>query len=271
MDQRSDRVLCQVVIGGAAADLDTIASATTPALVVEGDAEAARVLKAEIGERSQVGLCSEVLTPTPGQSVTWHVYSDSRFNGPLGAEAWQAHHPNLELLARESRTGRSLGQILEAWTSQLSLAHPAFRLLLGQGDPVAAIQGLDNWITAVEEIELCMPWATKERSGALDHLLDEQGFSRATGSRTRWLSDPRKTLERQQQIWQRRIAELEEQLSAQAVELLLAQDRLESQNQQLIQINAEISRLLKTIQPSNATRKHAGKRRNMQKQHEKKQ
>lgn len=247
MDQRSDRVLCQVVIGGAAADLDTIASATTPALVVEGDAEAARVLKAEIGERSQVGLCSEVLTPTPGQSVTWHVYSDSRFNGPLGAEAWQAHHPNLELLARESRTGRSLGQILEAWTSQLSLAHPAFRLLLGQGDPVAAIQGLDNWITAVEEIELCMPWATKERSGALDHLLDEQGFSRTTGSRTRWLSDPRKTLERQQQIWQRRIAELEEQLSAQAVELLLAQDRLESQNQQLIQINAEISRLLRKL------------------------
>lgn len=231
-----------------------------PALVLEADRQRAEAFKAGLEglAPSACTVCAEVLTATPQQLVDWHSYNDSRMDGPLALQHWQGHYPNLKLMGRAQRQGRTLEQVLTAWVAQLEQPVRALQLELAQGDPLAALQGLGPWLQAVQQVRLAMPgsdvlWG--ERIGA---WLGAQGFRQTAQRSCLWQRDPLASLQLALQARERRLAELEEQLSCQAVRLLLAQEQADSlraekhgleeqladREQQLTQIDVELDQVL---------------------------
>lgn len=245
-------VIWQVRIGGTAepAFLPAAAERQPPCLLIEADQDVAQTLKAALGDQGQTSVCAEVLTASAGQTVTWHRYSDQRFNGPLGPEHWQAAYPNLRYLNSEARDGRTLQQVLEAWVSRLRLPVPGLQLILGQGDPLAVLQGLGRWLAAVQRVDLEMPWAASLMRERLDPWLNSQGFRAAATNPHLWERDQLATLQLAVLQREHRIAELEEQLSSQAVKLLLAGEQLTERDQRLRQIDAELDQVLGLLDTS---------------------
>jgi hypothetical protein len=193
-------------------------------LIVEADLEQARQLGQELADEARVTVCAEVLTPEESDSVRWHRFNDARLNGPAGLEAWIEQYPNLQLVGEEQRHGRCLAGVLNAWAQQQGLQdHPWLHLELRQGDPMAAVVGLGPWLAGLQSVHLDISKTAAQWHQPLDAWLRERGLSGVADAPGRWRRDPVATLQLSLQEKERRIAELEEQLSTQAVRLLLAQ------------------------------------------------
>ena len=207
-------------------------------LIVEADQEQARQLGEELAGDARSLVCAEVLTPEEGDSVRWHLFNDARLNGPAGLEAWTEEYPNLQLLGEEQRRGRCLAGVLNAWAQQQRLQdQPWLHLEVRQGDPMAAVGGLGPWLAGLQSVHLDISKTAAQYHQTLDAWLRERGLCGVADAPGWWRRDPVATLQLSLQEKERRVAELEEQLSTQAVRLLLAQtshQELAAERDQLI-------------------------------------
>ena len=194
-------------------------------LIVEADLEQARQLGQELAGEVQVTVCAEVLTPEEGAPVRWHRFNDARLNGPAGLQAWKKQYPNLQLIGEEQRRGRCLAGVLNAWGQQQGLQdQPWLHLEVRQGDPMAAVGGLGPWLAGLQSVHLDITKTAAQWHQPLDAWLRQRGLIGVADAPGWWRRDPVATLQLSLQEKERRIAELEEQLSTQAVGLLLAQN-----------------------------------------------
>jgi hypothetical protein len=192
-------------------------------LIVEADLEKARQLSHELGDEARVLVCAEVLTAEEGAPVRWHRFNDARLNGPAGLNAWIEQYPNLQLVGEEQRRGRCLAEVLNAWPHQRGLqGQPWLHLEVLQGDPMAAVVGLGPWLAGLQSVQLDISKTAEQWHQPLDAWLRERGLVGVADAPGRWQRDPVATLQLSLQEKERRMAELEEQFSAQGLSLLLA-------------------------------------------------
>jgi hypothetical protein len=214
--------------------------ATGGLMVVEADQEVAQLLRQDLAQRRDVWVCVDVLTESKDTPVTWFRFNAPRLNGPLTAEAWQTLYPNLRPMGAEARIGRPLDDLLNDWSQHQDVRpSPSLRLLLHQGDPLAVLGGLGDWMAAVQEVELAMPGAREVWASVVDGWLKQRGFREAEGASTRWCRDPVATQQLLLNEQERHIVQLEEQLATQAALLHEAQAR-----------NAELNAVCHQLQDS---------------------
>jgi len=193
-------------------------------LLVEADQEQARQLGQELAWDVRVRVCSEVLTTEEGASVRWHRFNDARLNGPAGLEAWKEQYPNLQLVGEEQRRGRCLAGVVNAWAEQQGVqTQPWLHLEVRQGDPMAAVVGLGPWLAGLQSVHLDITKTAAQWHQPLDAWLSERGLLGVEGDPGSWRRDPVATMRLSLQEKERRMTELEEQLSTKAARLLLAQ------------------------------------------------
>ena len=193
-------------------------------LIVEADLEKARQLGQELAWDARVMVCSEVLTTEEGAPVRWHRFNDARLNGPAALDAWKEQYPNLQLVGEEQRRGRCLEGVVNAWAEQQGLqGQPWLHLEVRQGDPMAAVGGLGPWLAGLQSVHLDISKTAVQWHQPLDAWLRERGLLGVEDVPGSWRRDPVATLQLSLQEKERLMAELEEQLSTQAVRLLLAQ------------------------------------------------
>lgn len=193
-------------------------------LLVEADLERASQLKEELAAEARAVVVAEVLSPEEGSPVHWNRFNDARLNGPAGLAAWIERYPNLQLVGEEQRRGRSLEGILNAWAQQQGLPDQlGLHLEVRQGDPMAAVMGLGPWLAGLQSVQLDTRKTADQWQQPLGAWLTERGLLGVVDVAGRWQRDPATTLQLslQEKEWQ--LAELEEQLSTQAVCRLLAQ------------------------------------------------
>lgn len=217
---------------------------TGPLLVVEADLQRARQLKNDLQGRQEALVCAEVLAARNGTTVHWFRFNDPRFDGPVPEADWREHYPNLRKLGEEQRSGRRLEDVLEAWRARQGLQHqPPLQLVLHQGDPLAALEGLGKYMAWLQAVQLPLRHGAAGSAAAVAAWLEQRGFRADDELAATWRRDREATqrlllAEREQQI-----AELEEQLATQAVRLLLAQTRHEGLCQSRDQLQAGLDAL----------------------------
>jgi hypothetical protein len=243
-----------------------------PLVVVEASIERAKSFRDEVAAHdpaAAVQVCSEVLASAAGEQLTWNLYNDPRLDGCFDLEHWRASYPNARLIAAEKRESRTLAQVLDAWAGRagqeaIQLQEADGVLLLRQGDPLAVLAGSGPWLVRFAEIVLQLPQSESHWAEALNHWLEPRGFSRREGALPLcWERDPQRLLQLESERLSERCMELEEQLSAQAVQLLLAQDatrQLQEAHQGLVEereslrsANAELAHATQALQQELAT------------------
>jgi hypothetical protein len=185
-------------------------------LIVEADQEKALQLRRDLGQRQEAMVFIEVLAAQSGTPVTWFLFNAPRLNGPLAADHWQEIYPNLRQTGQQARVGRCLADLLNDFTQHQDLRqNPFLRLHLRQGDPLAALEGLGEWMAALQEVEVATPAAREVWAKPVDRWLTERGFRKADGTTTTWRRDPVATqqllLEEKEQL----ISQLKDQVANQ--------------------------------------------------------
>ncbi|MEA5415555.1 hypothetical protein [Synechococcus sp. BA-132 BA5] len=161
-----------------------------PTLLVEAEGERLAAFSAALEHRQHpLHWHQAVLAAEADTLLTWHRFSDRRFDGPLGLEGWQPHYPNVQLLAIQSLAGTRLETLLEDWP-QAKDSSGTFQLLVRQGDPLAALQGAGPWLRHLERVELLGPRAAQIWGETMDAWLVARGFCREEGRQEAWRRDP---------------------------------------------------------------------------------
>jgi regulator of replication initiation timing len=159
-------------------------------LVVEAEPQRAQELRQVLRDRPEVLVCEEVLAAENEATVRWHRFNDTRLNGPSNLTIWQQNFPNLRQIDEEQRCGRRLGDLLDNWVPREGeQALAPLHLVLRQGDPLAALDGLGPWISHLQTVQLMLPWpeATMQLAEA---WLAEQNFSQDPQTSAMWNRDP---------------------------------------------------------------------------------
>jgi hypothetical protein len=165
-------------------------------LVVEAEPEKAQEIRQVLRERSGTMVCEEVLAAEDGAMVRWHRFNDPRLNGPSELKIWQQRFPNLRQTDEEMRIGRRLGAVLDNFAChELHEASAQIHLRLRQGDPLAALMGLEAWVSQLETVHLMLPWP-EETMELVEAWLRENFFRHDPESATIWKRDPIATRDR---------------------------------------------------------------------------
>ena len=201
-------------------------------VVVEADIELARALKRELqelGALDRVLIAAEVLTADYNQPVLWFRFNDSRLNGPWPLDHWQGKYPNLVVQQVEERTGRSLAEVLDVWEKQMPVELGDQQLLmitlvLSQGDALATLAGCGKWLRHVNSVQFNHPASCFSTQETMGSWLSQRGFCPPHGKSLCWQRDPLYTLRFELEESREKIMQMEEQLSYQAVHILLAKN-----------------------------------------------
>jgi hypothetical protein len=213
-------------------------------LVVEAEQEKADQLRRNLLQRNEATVRVEVLSAQSGSSVMWFRFNASRLNGPLPVETWREAYPNLQRTGEETRVGRSLADLLNDWMSQVETRQrPLLRLRLGQGDPLAALGGLGDWLSELDAVELAVPGAREVWEVPVDHWLKERGFCDGEAAGTSWRRDPVATQRLLLAEKEQRIAQLEDQLASQAERLKEVQIRADDWSTSCDQLRTSLAHL----------------------------
>ena len=105
-------------------------------------------------------LYQEVLSSRRGDIIHWLTFNDGRFNGTVSEKTLRSVHPNLRKTGDEVRIGSLLCDVLDI--AGLHLAEGSltpWTLCLNEGDPLAAIEGLGDWMYSLHSVHLSMPRA----------------------------------------------------------------------------------------------------------------
>jgi len=241
-------VLPLVVVVGAPA-LRTEWSLERSLLVVEANLERVRQINHELGGNPDgVMVCAEVLTEEDGIPVEWNLFNDPRFDGPVGLAAWQQSYPNLRLLAQQQRSGRRLGNLVEMWVKQHALdQNLQLDLEVRQGDPLAALIGLGNWLASLQSVRLDMPTATVDWLPDLEAWLERRGFRAAKDTALTWYRDPVEALQFSIQQNKKQVTLLESQLLEVMNQRDQQQARADKLESKINQIDHEIDGFLALI------------------------
>ena len=198
-------------------------------VVVEADIERAKTLKQElqeIGTIDQILIVAEVLTANYCRPVLWHRFNDARFNGPWPLEHWQDQFQNLVIQQIEERTGHCLAEVLNVWQKKMQVdidvQETMITLEIRQGDYLATLAGCGKWLRALQSVKLHYPRFTSTQK-FVEKWLSEHGFRPTKGKSLNWQRDPEFTLRFELKESRARIMQLEEQLSRQAVQLMVAE------------------------------------------------
>jgi hypothetical protein len=159
-------------------------------LVVEAEPERAREFRHVLRERPEAVVCEEVLAAENKATVRWHRFNDARLNGPSDLTIWQERFPNLRQIDEEQRCGRRLGDLLDNWgPHEGEQALAPLHLVLRQGDPLAALEGLGPWIRQLQTVQMVLPWP-KETMQLAETWLTRQNFGQDPQTETMWNRDP---------------------------------------------------------------------------------
>ena len=159
-------------------------------LIVEADHAKARELREVLKENIKAQVCEEVLTAESGDIVQWHRFNDMRLNGPSDLMTWQPQFRNLRQIDEEQRYGRSLVELLDNWAPQEGGQTVApLHLILRQGDPLAALMGLGQWIGHLETVQLMLPWPEATMQ-VVETWLIEKNFNKDPQSKNTWERHP---------------------------------------------------------------------------------
>lgn len=223
-----------------------------PVLVIDADPQRSHQLSHELdGNESPVVIRTEVLTAEEGSPVEWHHYNDARLDGPVGLAEWQHFYPNVQLLRKESRSGRLLKDLVQAWADE----HAPDQLVsldieLRQGDPMATLMGLGPWIQSVRSVRMEIPSAKEADARTMVDWLERQGFQQANDSTKAWTRTPLTPSELIIKQQYQTIAELEKTLQDVSRQRDEEQARAVDLAKQLERINAELNDLLSIIEQS---------------------
>ena len=159
-------------------------------LVVEAEPQRAQELRQVLRDRPEVLVCEEVLAAANEATVRWHRFNDTRLNGPCDLTIWQQNFPNLRQIDEEQRCGRRLRDLLDNWVpSKGEQALAPLHLVLRQGDPLAALDGLGPWISRLQTVQLMLPWP-EETMQLAEAWLAEQNFGQDPQTAVLWNRDP---------------------------------------------------------------------------------
>jgi hypothetical protein len=159
-------------------------------LVVEAEPQRAQELRQVLRDRPEVLVCEEVLAAENEATVRWHRFNDTRLNGPSDLTIWQQNFPNLRQIDEEQRCGRRLRDLLDNWVpSKGEQALAPLHLVLRQGDPLAALDGLGPWISRLQTVQLMLPWP-EETMQLAEAWLAEQNFGQDPQTAALWNRDP---------------------------------------------------------------------------------
>jgi len=159
-------------------------------LVVEAEPQRAQELRQVLRDRPEVLVCEEVLAAENEATVRWHRFNDTRLNGPCDLTIWQQNFPNLRQIDEEQRCGRRLRDLLDNWVpSKGEQALAPLHLVLRQGDPLAALDGLGPWISRLQTVQLMLPWP-EETMQLAEAWLAEQNFGQDPQTAALWNRDP---------------------------------------------------------------------------------
>ena len=159
-------------------------------LVVEAEPQRARELRQVLRDRPEALVCEEVLAAENEATVQWHRFNDTRLNGPSDVTIWQQYFPNLRQIDEEQRCGRRLGDLLDNWVPREGeQALAPLHLVLRQGDPLAALDGLGPWISHLQTVQLMLPWP-EETMQLAEAWLAEQNFGQDPQTAAMWNRDP---------------------------------------------------------------------------------
>ena len=193
-----------------------------PLLLLEADLGKAQQQKKLLKDMFNIMVCAEVLSAQANLEIQWHQFNDDRFDGAISEANWHKSWANLRQISQQARIGRSLENILDVWVAHTGATHkPALQLVVRQGDPLAALQGLGPWCSQLENLQLSGICGQGPWMEALKSWLQERGFISAPFGGG-WQRDPIASQLVELQEKDQRIADLEEQLSSLAVRLLLA-------------------------------------------------
>lgn len=223
-------------------------------LVVEADPQRAEQLSADLHGRDQpVKVCTEVLSADAEQLVVWNRFNDSRLDGPVGLEGWGRTYPNLHLRGKEERLGCLLQDLLRSFVDQQRFEQPLLiDLVIRQGDPMAALQGLGGWIQSVRRVILDMPKAPADWLARVDDWLTSKAFRAEDQSPTTWHRDPVATLKLKLTAQADELTDLRQvvaELTEERDSHLVRVNELESRLQL---INEELESILGILEPTNA-------------------
>jgi len=221
-------------------------------VVVEADIELARALKRELqelGALDRVLIAAEVLTADYNQPVLWFRFNDSRLNGPWPLDHWQGEYPNLVVQQVEERTGRSLAEVLDVWEKQMPVELGDQQLLmitlvLSQGDVLATLAGCGKWLRHVNSVQFNHPASCFSTQKTMGSWLSQRGFCPPHGKSLCWQRDPLYTLRFELEESREKIMQMEEQLSYQAVHILLAKNNSQEVTAERDNLNIEKEILL---------------------------
>ena len=221
-------------------------------VVVEADIELARALKRELqelGALDRVLIAAEVLTADYNQPVLWFRFNDSRLNGPWPLDHWQGEYPNLVVQQVEERIGRSLAEVLDVWEKQMPVELGDQQLLmitlvLSQGDALATLAGCGKWLRHVNSVQFNHPASCFSTQKTMGSWLSQRGFCPPHGKSLCWQRDPLYTLRFELEESREKIMQMEEQLSYQAVHILLAKNNSQEVTAERDNLNIEKEILL---------------------------
>jgi len=160
-------------------------------LVVEADPTRAHRCLTAWPEHPALVVCRHVVAAQSDAPARWCLFNDSRLNGPLDQQAWQAEYPNLRQIGEEQRLGCSLADLLTNVGRHLEHGpYTSLSLHLQQGDPIAALDGLGAWLQGLHTVELAMPAAAVTHwAGPVGAWLEPQGFCACAVETARWQRD----------------------------------------------------------------------------------
>jgi uncharacterized coiled-coil protein SlyX len=169
----------------------------------------------------------------------------------VGLAEWQHLYPNVQLLSKESRSGRLLKNLVQAWANEHAPDQVIFLdLELRQGDPVAALMGLGSWIQSVTSVRLEMPVAKENDESIMVDWLQKQGFQLTDDSTKEWKRNPLTTLELTVKQQNHTIAELENKLQELSRQRDEEQARAIDLAKELEHLNSELGDILSLLDQS---------------------
>jgi len=216
--------------------------------VVEADPGRAQRCRTAWPEHPGLVVCEQVLAPQSDAPVRWCLFNDTRLNGPLDQQAWQAHYPNLRQVGEEQRLGCSLADLLTNVGRHLMYGpYTGLSLHLQQGDPLAALDGLGAWLEGLHSVELSMPAAAIALWLApVAAWLEPRGFCACAGEAARWQRDAiasRRLLLQERDRALAQVKDLEARLQQLSNEREALQVQSQEQHQQLEHILRELDEI----------------------------
>ena len=223
-----------------------------PLLVIDADPQRSRQLSRELdGNGTPVVICTEVITAEEGSSVEWHHYNDARLDGPVGLAEWQHFYPNLQLLSKETRSGRLLKDLVQSWANEHAPDQViSLDIELRQGDPMATLISLGSWIQSVRSVRLEIPTAKETNEPIIVDWLQKQGFQLTDDSTKEWKRNPITTLELTVNQQNQTITELENKLQELSRQRDEEQARAIDLAKELEHLNTEVNEILSLLDQS---------------------